>query len=396
MDAATNKSTCLYCGNNPVPHFLTWYFETANTALAPVRKLLLYNPVSEWIFKLFKKYKLAYWLVLTGKFLGILKFNMDAAGCKVARAKVLWEEAKKRGIDFYELAIFGKTFDTYVAKKANKIVVFSGLPRPDEYNAKILEALDDKILLKKILQHNKLPVPQGWCVWNWRAAVRAFERLPKPVIIKPRSGSRGRHTTTFIYTAAELRQAFKVAKQLCFWVVVEQQLLGPVYRGTVINFKTRGLLRGDPPTVIGNGQKTIAELIQKFNQDKPNGVREMVVTGLTESFLTRQNLSLQTVLAEGQIVTLSEKIGVSYGGSSSEELQVSHPDNLKIFEDAAGALQEPLVGFDFIIPNITRSYKEQTCGFIEANSLPFINLHHNPLHGRPENVAKYVWEMIGF
>ena len=55
----------------------------------------------------------------------------------------------------------------------------------------------------------------------------------------------------------------------------------------------------------------------------------------------------------------------------------------------------PGVGFDFIIPNISKSWQEQKCGFIEVNSLPFINLHHDPLLGQPINVAAKVWDMVG-
>ncbi|KKQ85683.1 MAG: hypothetical protein UT09_C0044G0001, partial [Parcubacteria group bacterium GW2011_GWF2_38_8] len=32
-------------------------------------------------------------------------------------------------------------------------------------------------------------------------------------------------------------------------------------------------------------------------------------------------------------------------------------------------------------------FVEQHCGIIECNSLPFIDLHHYPLFGKPNNVA---------
>jgi len=99
---------------------------------------------------------------------------------------------------------------------------------------------------------------------------------------------------------------------------------------------------------------------------------------------------------DGEVVYLSEKIGVSYGGSSAEEYAIAHPDNKKLFQDAARIFGDVIVGFDFIIPNITRSWKEQRCGFLEANTVPFINLHHDPHSGTPRNVAAKVWDMIEF
>jgi D-alanine-D-alanine ligase-like ATP-grasp enzyme len=62
---------------------------------------------------------------------------------------------------------------------------------------------------------------------------------------------------------------------------------------------------------------------------------------------------------------------------------------------AAKVLGDPIVGFDFIIPDIKISWKNQKCGFIEVNSLPFINLHHDPLLGTPRNAAAFVWDMMG-
>jgi cyanophycin synthetase len=85
---------------------------------------------------------------------------------------------------------------------------------------------------------------------------------------------------------------------------------------------------------------------------------------------------------------------VNYGGSSSEDFEICHPENKKLFVKAAKSLGDPIVGFDFIIPDISQPWQEQKCGFIEANSLPFINLHHDPLLGQPRNVAAKVWEMI--
>jgi cyanophycin synthetase len=97
-----------------------------------------------------------------------------------------------------------------------------------------------------------------------------------------------------------------------------------------------------------------------------------------------------------EIVYLSEKIGISYGGSSAEEFEIAHPDNKAVFEKAAKVFGDVIIGFDFMIPDITRSWKEQRCGFLEANSVPFINLHHTPHTGKSRNIAAKVWDMIEF
>ena len=65
-----------------------------------------------------------------------------------------------------------------------------------------------------------------------------------------------------------------------------------------------------------------------------------------------------------------------------------------MFEEAARIIGNPILGFDSIIPDITKSYKQQPCGIIECNGAPFINLHHDPLIGKPINAAKHVWDLF--
>lgn len=408
------KNNCVYCGKNPVPHFINWYFESVNILLAPLRSFLIYNPFSLFFKKLFNFLNLSFRIVQFGSLLGIISFRNNVLECKVRRAQVLWEEAVKRGIKMKELLLFGRPFDCYLAEKSDSSsevstkggknfkskIVFSGLPRPINYNNSSLDWMDDKRLFKKMLQKNNLPLPKGKSVWNFSQARKIFIEIQTKdsyVIVKPRAGSRGRHSTTFVDNLEDLKKAYEIAKKLCFWVVVEEQLFGPVYRATLINYELCGCLRGDSPQVTGDGIHNIEELVKIKNNHPHPGVKDIVIDEEMERFIQRQFLksALDYVPSDGEIVNLSEKIGVNYGGSSREDFEICHSDNKELFVRAAKVLGDPIVGFDFIIPDITRSWREQKCGFIEANSLPFINLHHDPLLGIPRNVAAKVWETVG-
>lgn len=391
-----NIEQCKYCGNNPIPHFTHWYFETLNILFTPFRRFLFYNPVSLVLGDLFGNTGLSGWFLSVLKALRLARLQANPAECKVRRAQVLWEEASKRGITMKQLVFLGKPLDCYIAEGDTEPgrLIFFGLPRPSKNKSRALDWMDDKQIFKKFLKDNHLPTPEGSSVASLRQALKIFGRISKPVIVKPRAGSRGRHSTTFVSTPEDLKKAFRVAKQLCYWVVVEEQLTGPVYRATVIDFKLCGVLRGDAPQVTGDGVNTIRELVALKNSKPHPGVKDIRLDKPAENFLARQNLSLDSVPKSGQAVALSEKIGVNYGGSSSEDFDSCHPDNQALFTEAARKLGDPIVGFDFIIPDITKTWRGQKCGFIEANSLPFINLHHDPLLGRPSNVAAKVWDMF--
>ena len=398
------KNSCVYCGNNPVPHGIYWFNESFNIFLTPIRQIILYNPLTKFLKKLKFDGKAAIFFLNIGEVLKIITRQSDSKKCKIRRAQVMWEDAEKRGIKMEELLMFGRPFDCYIASKSvtrdkrqeKQLMVFSGLPRPVGYTNKWLDLMDDKWLFKKLLMEKQLPVPAGKSVTSLREALKTFNIIDHPVIVKPRAGSRGRHSTTFVSSAEDLKRAFKVAKQLCHWVMVEEQLLGPVYRATVVNFELSGVLRGDSPVVMGDGAKTIEELIKQKNALSHSGVKNILIDKTTEVFLLRQNLTLSSVPQKGEKINLTEKIGVGYGGSSSEDFEICHPDNKELFVGAAKVLGDPIVGFDFIIADITKSWKQQKCGFIEVNSLPFINLHHDPLLGQPRNVAAKIWDMLGW
>jgi D-alanine-D-alanine ligase-like ATP-grasp enzyme len=381
--------TCLYCGNNPIPHATHKFYESMDILFSPIRRALAASPLGRAMDLLGTGTALV--LYHTLRPLGLIQINRDLAKIPYPRAQVIWEEALGRHIDIAEIKPFNRSIDLYVAKLRGRNFYFMNLPRREHVATSNLTWIDDKFLLKQKLRAHGLPVAPGGAFTTLRAARAAFRRLAKPVIVKPRAGSRGRHTTTFIYTEADLIQAFKIAKQLCHWVIVEEHLYGDVQRGTVIGGQLVGVLGGSSPKVTGDGQHTIAELIQLTDAKRPAGVDPIKTNPY---FMQRQGLNLETILPADKTVALSEKIGVHYGGTSYNCTDECHPDTKRMFEDAAKLLDISILGFDFIIPNITKSWKEQKCGIIECNGAPFIQLHHDPLIGSSINAAKYVWDLV--
>jgi len=343
----------------------------------------------------------------------------------MGRAKVLWEEAEKRGLEMREVRIFTRNTDMYVVRKSipgtrkKEIMTFSGVPRPKSADTANLSHIDDKSYFKKMCQKEWMPYAEWWCALSLREAYTIFDRLKKPVIVKPRLWSRGRHTLTYINTREELRKAYKIAKQLCLWVIVEEQLFWPVYRGTVINYKLEGIFAAKVPQIMGDGTTNIRELISQKNLTRLEGIAEVKISAKMAWFLVRQCISngsfnasdgydswyiplpkkgtkdiFDYVPAKDTVIYLSEKIGMDYGGISGDEYDICHPDTMELFEKAGHVFNDTLLGFDLMIPDISRSWKEQKCGLLEANTAPFFNLHHDPFYGKPRNIAAKVWDMI--
>ncbi len=385
-------SKCAYCGNNPTPHFVNWINESVSVVMLPLNQFLFGGKVGKSFFKYISVIFSP--LVYLFEKLNLITYSDDLSDKTSSRAEVLWLEAKRRGITMQSVKIFGKENDSYRAKINDRWIYFSGLPRPEYMPGTGEWWMDDKALVKRKLQEAGIPVPKGGSFSSYRKLKKAFQSLEKPVIIKPRLGSRGRHTTTFIYNEKQLKEAFRIAKQLCYWVVMEEHLIGSVYRGTMIDGKFTGNLRGDPPRVTGDGEHTILELIDIKNQHKHPEIHNVIIKPEMGIFLARNNRSLDDILPAGVTIDLSEKIGVSYGGNSAEDTHITHPEIIKILEVAAEVIGDPMIGFDFIIEKIDQSPHTQKWGIIESNGVPFINLHHDPIEGPSNNVAKWVWDFV--
>jgi cyanophycin synthetase len=258
--------------------------------------------------------------------------------------------------------------------------------------------MDDKAEMARRFAEKNIPTARGGKVKTWLAALALFSSLKKPIIVKPVSGSRGRHTTLHINKEEELRRGLDIARQLSPWVVVQEELTGPVYRVTVIGGKLQAVLRRDPAGVIGDGIHSIRALAETENK---NPLRQgplfhhLPLDLGAEEELSRQNFTWESIPAMGLFVALGTKTSRGMGGALVDVTDVVHPDNNALFEKIGSVLVDPLVGIDFIIMDIKKSWKVQDqCGVIECNSLPFIDLHHFPLQGQPRNVAGAVWELV--
>ena len=317
------------------------------------------------------------------------------------RTRCFWEEAIKRGIKMKEFH-FGPVRDGFVAEYGNgknkKTIIFDGLPRPGLQESPALKWMDNKGIMKEKFKKEGLPVADGGVAFTKRGALKIFDRLEKPVITKPNLGSRSRHTMIHINTPEDLIIGFRKAKKLSPLVVVEEELRGYLFRGTLIGGKLAGVIKRDQPEVTGDGAHTLRELMEIENERSERSgpiFHKITVDKETEKELKRENITMEDIPEKGRVVTFSQKTSRGCGGTTTEVTDITHPENVKMLEHVARFLGDPLIGVDFIIEDIAKSWKEeQHCGVIECNSLPFIDLHHYPLFGRPQNIAGKLWDLV--
>lgn len=310
----------------------------------------------------------------------------------------LWAEADARDISVWEWRLFGLSRNTFVATlPSGEKLVYEGMPMPlSDYER--VWWMDDKARLKKEFEKRGLPMAKGGAAGTKEEALKIYRSLTPPVIVKPHSGSGSRHTFMHLADEETFLLAFKIAKQISPKVVIEEELIGPVYRVTVVNGKMAAALRRYPPMVIGDDIHTVTELVVEENKNPQRSgpyFSPIRLSEKTQKELQWQDLTLESIPEQGRQVTLHQKINWHIGGITEDATDEVHPDNKALFERAAHELKAPVAGIDFIIGDIRKSWEEQErCGILECNSMPFIENHHLPFRGQPRNVAGKIWDMV--
>lgn len=388
---------CVDCGGDSIQHGLTYFSIVIDGILSPIfRPGPITRYLSRGIYR-FTDY-------LTPHILSLLVHARLAQKIEdhddqtLLLAMVLWEEAKVRNIPMWEFRLFGLPRNIFVATLPNgKLISFEGIPQPASVISRVWW-MDNKAELKREFRKRGLPIAKGGDARTERQALKIYRTLTPPVIIKPHSGSGSRHTILHIDTEEELIRAFRIAKIVSPYVIVEEELVGPVYRATVVDGVFAAALRRDPPSVVGDGTHTVEELIEEANKNPARSgpyFSKLKIDDKAHKELEWQELTPTSIPAEGRRVMLHQKVNWGLGGTTADVTDTVHPDNIALFERVAKELHAPIVGIDFIIADMTRSWKEQErCGILECNSMPFFDNHHLPFEGKVQNVASYIWNMV--
>jgi cyanophycin synthetase len=230
---------------------------------------------------------------------------------------------------------------------------------------------EDKRLSSQLLRRAGLPAPLQREVKDVTEARKAAEAIGWPVVIKPADSGGGKGVTAGIEDSDTLNEAFHLAK-IHGPVIVEKHIPGHHHRINVIRGKFASALRFDPAHVVGDGRKTIAELLEATNNNRKQQTTlyEIKLDDNARAMLKRQGLSLYDVPKEGKTVVLRSQSNISSGGTFSVVTDSIHIDNKRLAETAAKLFDIEICGVDFITPDASRSWLEIGGGINEVNRNP--------------------------
>jgi cyanophycin synthetase len=252
----------------------------------------------------------------------------------------------------------------------------------------------DKDLTKQLLAKVGVPVPEGRVVEDEEDAWAATEEVGVPVAIKPLDRDLAWGVELNLRTRDEVVAAYRAARAMSSRVIVERYAPGTEHRLLVINGQLVAAANITPPMVKGDGDSTIAQLIETANADprRDDAYRtpraRIVVDEKTVAALSRQGLTLESVPEAGMTVVLRhDPPFIEAGGDLRDVTERVHPEVAARAIEATRMVGLDVAGLDIVTEDIGRPLEQQGGVIVEVNSGPGLWLHMAPYSDRGRAVA---------
>ncbi len=329
------------------------------------------------------------------------------------------EEITATLVDIREARLLGPSTAAIVAEAERR-----GLPwlRLDEYNLVQLgtgryqkriratitsntrylgvDSADDKYLATILLRDAGIPVPETRLAESLPQAQEIYGQWSQPLVVKPLTGAQGRGVSLNVDSAGALAHAFHWAARFSPQVVIQPQIAGTTFRLLVIDHKLVAASSLQPPAVLGDGERSIAELVEDLNRTQNRQVGDKAtltrveIDEITLELLRSQGLSPDSVLPAGKSFVLKPSGSLRLGGRAADVTDRVHADNRFLAERASRILGLDVAGVDIVAEDIGRSILDGTGAVIEVNAAPDFRMHLMPAEGQPRPVAVPFLDML--
>lgn len=261
-------------------------------------------------------------------------------------------------------------------------------------------AAKQKHIARTLLQNAGLAVAEGEVFDSDQLlqAVDYAQALGVPVVIKPTAGRKGRQVAVGITPGPAFEQAFRQAAGSGQQVLVERQFTDAAEaRFLVVRDECVAVYGKKPPSVVGDGERSVQELIATKNDERRKNphLRSRLIK-LTEhriNWLATQGYTPDDVPPSGTTIVLDLNANVSAGGDSFDCTDDVHDSYKRIAITAAASVGGLApAGVDIIARDFTAAATSHNYIVCEVNSRPALGAHHHPAQGVSRDAAGAIVE----
>lgn len=247
----------------------------------------------------------------------------------------------------------------------------------------------DKTLLKTLFKANGIPTPEGEDFSEFDEAYRYFASRTRPQVVKPSNGFGSRGVSVHITTPEAFQIAWQKAKAIGSQILVEDMIQGEELRVYFINNEFMAATVRTRAFVIGDGKKTINELIEAKNVERTLNPATANAPIKATHTLERSGRSKQEVPAKDEWVALHDS-RIAADGSEHITLGKSLPKAIiTIAKQAAALLPSAVCGVDIFIEDLANP-KNSWVTEINSSTPAIGSQFHFPRYGKPTEVAPHL------
>lgn len=313
---------------------------------------------------------------------------------KSKSAQVIFDSLIEAGI---QVQVISKRFKLLRITHQDQNILIKGTSFPVNSQPSCIIA-NNKYLTKKILKLANILTPESYLVQTSKQARQIIiNKNLFPCVLKPTKGAHGNNVYANIETPQELDAIMpnifpaKGKKD----VLVEEFVSGSDYRVLVVGNKVSAIMERIPAHVIGDGVSSLRQLITKFNKNPLVGEKyekpmcKIRLNGEVKRNLKKKGLNLGYVPENSEQVFLRQNANISTGGIGMDATKEAPEIIRSTAIQAAIAIGIKISGVDIIYDKLT-----QKAYVLELNDRPGIDIHHFPVIGQPQNVARDIVEYI--
>ncbi len=284
-------------------------------------------------------------------------------------ARLIISEARRRGISVDPIDAEGGFFR--LSYGGRSITCRESL---SEFTTAVAMSIcDDKRVARRIVAAAGVKVPAQLSDHDADARA-AFLSEHGRVVVKPARGEQGRGVSVGLATPEDVEAAVMAARDVCPDVVIEACFTGEDMRLIVIDYKVVAAAIRRPARVIGDGAKTIEQLIQSQSRRRAaatGGESTIPLDAETERCVRDAGFTLAHVPAPGHEVVVRRTANLHTGGTIHDVTGETHAELIDAAIRAARAIEIPVTGIDLMV----KSPREPEYVFIEANERPGLANH---------------------
>lgn len=250
---------------------------------------------------------------------------------------------------------------------------------PDINTAAGAKISKNKHLTAHFLAQYGFPVPQQQLVTTRTTVEELKKILGTSLVLKPKDLSCGVDVFVQLQDPEEIATTLSYLRQKYTSCLAENFVSGTDYRALMYRGKLIGLVKREPPYIVGDGKSSVADLVvplKRFKQDAHYSAMKRQL-GITDT----------TIIEKSRKVVLRQNSNGSTGGfSTTLEQNHLHPDLVTLLQEAVSAIGLTLAGIDILIKDVTKP-RTNNAVIIEINSTPGLHIHYRPTFGPVQDVA---------